>query len=44
MVTTPSELVEIFENHVDDYKINYDSPFGDGHSAEKIYDVLKKFI
>jgi UDP-N-acetylglucosamine 2-epimerase (non-hydrolysing) len=42
MVETPQDLVGIFIRHIDDYEIDYKCPFGDGHSAEKIYSILKK--
>jgi len=42
MVKAPYDLVEMFMKHVDDYEINYECPFGDGKSAEKIIEVLKK--
>jgi len=42
MVKAPYDLVDVFMKHVDDYEINYECPFGDGHSAEKIYEILKK--
>ena len=42
MVESPYDLVPVFMEHVDDYEINYDCPFGDGHSAEKIMKILKE--
>lgn len=42
MVKAPYDLVEVFMKHIEDYEINYDCPFGDGHSAEKIYNILKE--
>ena len=42
MVKAPYDLVDVFMKHVDDYEIDYECPFGDGHSAEKIYGILKK--
>jgi len=44
MVEAPYDLVEVFMKHVDDYEINYDCPFGDGHSAEKIFNILKESV
>jgi len=44
MVKAPYDLVEVFMKHVDDYEIDYECPFGDGHSAEKIMEVLKQDI
>lgn len=41
MVLAPNQLLGIFMEHIDDFEINYPSPFGDGHSAEKIYEILK---
>jgi UDP-N-acetylglucosamine 2-epimerase len=43
MVKEPDELIEIFNQHIDDYEINYESPFGDGHAAEKIMTILNEF-
>jgi len=44
MVDTPEQLSEVFKQHIDDYEINYECPFGDGHAAEKIMRVLKNMI
>lgn len=44
MVKSPEELSEIFTKHINDYEINYECPFGDGHSAEKIMWILKNMI
>ena len=44
MVESPSVLKKIFDEHIDNYEINYVSPFGDGHSAEKIVKILKNII
>jgi len=44
MVESPSVLKKIFDEHIDNYEINYVSPFGDGHSAEKILKILKNII
>ena len=44
MVKAPADLIDRFGEHIDDYEIDYDCPFGDGHSAEKIYGILKKLI
>ena len=41
MVSNPEELLELFVKHHDDYKINVECPFGDGHAAEKIMLILK---
>lgn len=41
MVEAPNKLVKIFNKHIDNYEIDYECPFGDGKSAEKIYDILK---
>jgi UDP-N-acetylglucosamine 2-epimerase len=41
LVKSPLELPGLFDNFVSNYKINYKSPFGDGHAAEKIYDFFK---
>jgi UDP-N-acetylglucosamine 2-epimerase (non-hydrolysing) len=44
LVERPNLLMEMFIKHIDNYKINYDCPFGDGHSAEKIYKILKEIL
>ena len=44
MVKHPSELSAIFDKYVSNYIIDVKCPFGDGHSAEKIYNILKKII
>jgi len=44
MVESPEKLNEIFIRHIDDYEINYECPFGDGHSAEKIMWILKNML
>ena len=41
MVKKPSELKNIFNEHILDYEINHESPFGDGNSAEKILRIIK---
>ena len=40
MVEKPNLLMKIFEQHINDYKIDVQCPFGDGHSAEKIIEIL----
>lgn len=44
MVEAPNKLVEIFNQNINNYEINYNCPFGDGHSAEKIFNILKEII
>lgn len=44
MVKSPSDLSGLFDKYVTDYHIYYECPFGDGKSAEKIYEVLKDRI
>jgi UDP-N-acetylglucosamine 2-epimerase (non-hydrolysing) len=41
LVKEPKRLKWVFKLHHSDCEISYDSPFGDGHSAEKIYKILK---
>jgi UDP-N-acetylglucosamine 2-epimerase len=41
MVSEPSKLEEIFSQHINNYEINIDSPFGDGYSSIKICDILE---
>jgi len=42
MVKSPNKLVEIFNRHINNYEIDYECPFGDGHSAEEIMRILKE--
>jgi UDP-N-acetylglucosamine 2-epimerase (non-hydrolysing) len=44
LVESPEMLPLVFEEHIGKYEINYKCPFGDGHSAEKIYDILKVVV
>lgn len=44
MVKLPQELSKIFDKHVNNYIIHAKCPFGDGHSAEKIHNILKELI
>ena len=41
MVKSPNDLSTIFYEHINDYKIDVECPFGDGHAAEKIMKILK---
>ena len=41
MVEKPEDLWEIFNDNILQPEINYDCPFGDGKSAEKIIKILK---
>jgi len=42
MVSSPDVLENIFNLSHNSYEIDYECPFGDGHSAEKIVEILKK--
>lgn len=42
MISKPNELVDVFMKHIDNYKIDVECPFGDGHAAEKIIAILKE--
>lgn len=44
LVDNPSDLITSFNQHINDYIVNFTSPYGDGHSAEKIYEILNKLI
>ena len=44
MVRSPDKLIEVFKEHHDNYKINVECPFGDGHAAEKIMLILKNMM
>ena len=41
LVRLPSDLPLIFDEHVDNYEIDYGCPFGDGSSAKSIVDILQ---
>jgi UDP-N-acetylglucosamine 2-epimerase (non-hydrolysing) len=42
MISSPDVLEYVFSLSHDNYEINYECPFGDGHAAEKIVEILKK--
>ena len=42
MCKSPHELEKIFYDIKDDYIVEKDCPYGDGHSSEKIVDILQK--
>jgi UDP-N-acetylglucosamine 2-epimerase (non-hydrolysing) len=42
MVERPNILIGAFIHHIDNYKIDVECPFGDGHAAEKIMKILKE--
>jgi len=44
MVLEPKFLKKMFEEHINNFQINYECPFGDGHSAEKIMKILKQYV
>ena len=44
MVKSPNNLIQIFQEHINKYDINYECPFGDGKTAERIYKILSKLI
>jgi len=39
---TPKDLNSIFKNHIFNYKVNNNCPYGDGYSSDKILEILKK--
>ena len=41
---SPDLLENIFNVHIKDYKINYDSPYGNGESSKMIVNIIKKII
>jgi UDP-N-acetylglucosamine 2-epimerase (non-hydrolysing) len=43
MIDNPDQLKTKFNQHIMEYEINYESPFGDGYSAEKIFEIIKDF-
>jgi UDP-N-acetylglucosamine 2-epimerase (non-hydrolysing) len=44
LVKRPEDLKHFFEEVHNDYKINKECPFGDGHAAEKIMRILKNVV
>jgi len=42
IVDTPSDLSEMFHQHLNDFKVYVQSPYGDGKSAIKICEIFKK--
>jgi len=42
MIQKPEDLFETFNRNIMNPEINFDCPFGDGHSAEKIFKILSK--
>jgi len=43
IVKTPKDLNDIFYKELINYEINHYCPFGDGKSAERIYNILKNY-
>ena len=44
MVSSPNDLISIFQFHHCDPEIDVECPFGDGHAAEKIMKILKEIM
>ena len=44
LVKNPDDLFFSFKKHIDLYKINYNSPFGDGHASKKITSIFKFYV
>jgi UDP-N-acetylglucosamine 2-epimerase (non-hydrolysing) len=44
IIKNPKSLKDLFDKHIYDYEVSYNSPFGDGHSSEKIINILKKML
>lgn len=43
LVKEPSILKTVFNQEIKDYKINIQSPYGDGNSSKKIVEILRKY-
>lgn len=41
IVPNPESLADVFYLHVNDYKIDFDCPFGDGSSSQGIFKILR---
>lgn len=44
LVKSPSDLLEIFDKYVVDFRFQHKCPFGDGHSAKKIMRILNELL
>ena len=44
LINNPKELTEMFNTHINNYNVNFKSPYGDGDSAIKICKILNKII
>jgi UDP-N-acetylglucosamine 2-epimerase (non-hydrolysing) len=42
LVETPDQLVYMFDKHINNYKIQYECPYGDGYSSEKIFKIISE--
>lgn len=41
IVESPDYLNELFKKHIEDFLVEYESPYGDGYSSKKIVEILK---
>ena len=44
LVKHPIDLKDLFDYHINNFKINYNCPYGNGNSSLIIYDILKNII
>jgi UDP-N-acetylglucosamine 2-epimerase len=44
LIYSPNDLRNKFEFHLKNYEIDYDSPYGDGFSSDKIINILKEYL
>jgi len=44
LIKTPKDLKKEFDYHIKNFEINYISPYGDGHSSDKIINIIKNFL
>ena len=44
MVEGPHVLREIFEEHINDYEVDVESPYGDGNASKYICDIFEKEV
>lgn len=40
LVQSPDKLNDMFNEHINNYDVSFDCPYGDGDSAEKVYKIL----
>ena len=44
LVSSPSDLSVVFNDHANDYVIDHECPYGDGGASERIVKILNSFL